>query len=157
MSAQNESPAVAIARAHVEAWGRHEFDTARSMLAPDVRVRVTTTAPYPPDTDLTGAETYTEGLHAYAEPVVPGSVRVLASTGDDRNALLLLSLAQTKEYEASSRVVVSQTDPINNIIQTAQPYRFAPPSPAREMLHFGCVHDPPCNARLWTEAGDNCC
>jgi|KBSMisStandDraft_5_1062788.scaffolds.fasta_scaffold48098_2 hypothetical protein len=92
MSAQSESPAVAIARAHVEAWGRHDFDTARSMLAPDVRVRVTTTAPYPPDTDLTGAEAYMEGLRAYAGPVVPGSVRVLASTGDDRNALLLLSL-----------------------------------------------------------------
>jgi hypothetical protein len=92
MSAQSESPAVAIARAHVEAWGRHDFDTARRLLAPDVRVRVTTTAPYPPDTDLTGAEAYMEGLRAYAGPVVPGSVRVLASTGDDRNALLLLSL-----------------------------------------------------------------
>jgi SnoaL-like domain len=92
MSAQSESPAVAIARAHVEAWGRHDFDTARSMLAPDVRVRVTTTVPYPPDTDLTGAEAYMEGLRASAGPVVPGSVRVLASTGDDRNALLLLSL-----------------------------------------------------------------
>ena len=92
MSAQPESPAVAIARAHVEAWGRHDFDTASGMLAPDVRVRVTTTAPYPPDTDLTGAEAYMEGLRAYAGPVVPGSVDVLASTGDDRNALLLLSL-----------------------------------------------------------------
>jgi hypothetical protein len=92
MSAQHESPAVAIARAHVEAWSKHDFDTARGMLAPDVRVRVTTTAPYPPDTDLTGADTYMEGLHAYAEPIVPGSVKVLASTGDDHNALLLLSL-----------------------------------------------------------------
>lgn len=91
MSAEHESPAVAIARAHVEAWSKHDFDTARSMLAPDVRVRVTTTAPYPPDTDLTGADNYMEGLHAYAEPIVPGSVTVLASTGDDRNALLLLS------------------------------------------------------------------
>jgi hypothetical protein len=88
---QHESPAVAIALAHVQAWGNHDFDTARSMLAPDVRVRVTTTAPYPPDTDLTG-DNYMEGLHAYAEPIVPGSVTVLASTGDDRNALLLLSL-----------------------------------------------------------------
>ena len=92
MSTEHESPAVAVARAHVAAWGNHDFDTARSMLAPDVRVRVTTTAPYPPDTDLTGADKYMEGLHAYAEPIVPGSVRVLASTGDDRNALLLLTL-----------------------------------------------------------------
>ena len=92
MSAQNESPAVAIARAHVEAWGRHDFGTARSMLAPDVRVRVTTTAPYPPDTDLSGNDNYMEGLIAYAQPVVPGSVKVLASSGDSSNALLLLTL-----------------------------------------------------------------
>jgi|SRR5215467_1530016 len=92
MSAQQESPAVAVARAHVEAWASHNFDAARSKLAPDVRVRATTTAPYPPDTDLTGADQYMEGLRAFAEPVVPGSVSVLASTGDDRNALLLLSL-----------------------------------------------------------------
>jgi SnoaL-like domain len=92
MSAQPESPAVAIARAHVEAWSNHDFDTARSMLAPDVNVTVTSTTPGLPRTDLTGAEGYMEGLVAYAQPVVPGSVKVLASTGDDRNALLLLSL-----------------------------------------------------------------
>ena len=88
---ENGSVPLAVLRAHVEAWGNHDFDTARSMLAPDVRVRVTTTAPYPPDTDLTGVDNYMEGLHAYAEPIVPGSVTVLASSGDDRNALLLLS------------------------------------------------------------------
>src|SRR5215472_1753523 len=92
MSTQHESPAVAVARAHVEAWASHDFDKARSMLAPDVRVQVTTTAPYPPDTDLTGADKYMEGLRAYAGPVVPGSVSVLGSAGDDRNALLLLGL-----------------------------------------------------------------
>ena len=34
-----------------------------------------------------------------------------------------------------------QTRYLRGIIQTAQPYRFAPPPPALEMLHFGCVHD----------------
>jgi hypothetical protein len=92
MSAQPESPAVAVARAHVEAWGNHDFDTARSMLAPGVHVTATSTNPALPHTDLTGADTYMEGLTAYAQPVVPGSVKVLASTGDDRNALLLLTL-----------------------------------------------------------------
>src|SRR5215471_14839285 len=61
MSAQQESPAVAIARAHVEAWSNHDFDTARS-------------------------------LPADAQPIVPGSVRILASTGDDHNALLTLTM-----------------------------------------------------------------
>ena len=92
MSAQRESPAVAIARAHVEAWGSHDFGTARSMLAPDVEVTATSTNPALPPTDLIGADKYMEGLIAYAQPIVPGSVSVVAGTGDDRNALLLLSL-----------------------------------------------------------------
>lgn len=92
MSAQPESPAAATARAHVEAWSNHDFDTARGMLAPDVHVTATSTSPALPHTDLTGADAYMEGLIAYAQPVVPGSMKVLASTGDDRNALLLLTL-----------------------------------------------------------------
>ena len=47
MSAQHESPADAIARAHVEAWSNLDFDTARNGLAPDVRVTATTTQPMP--------------------------------------------------------------------------------------------------------------
>ena len=92
MSTNQQSSAVAIARAHVEAWSNHDFDTARSMLAPDVRVTAVTTAPYPPDTDLSGADDYMTGLVAYAEPIVPGSLRVLSATGDDTSALLTLSL-----------------------------------------------------------------
>jgi hypothetical protein len=33
-----------------------------------------------------------EGRIAYAQLIVPGSVRVLASTGDERNALLTLNV-----------------------------------------------------------------
>ena len=92
MSTQNESPAVAIARAHVEAWSNHDFDAARSALAPDVRVTSTTTQPTPPATDLTGADDYMVGLTYFAQTVVPGSLRIIASTGDDRNALLMLTV-----------------------------------------------------------------
>lgn len=92
MSAQHESPAVAIARAHVEAWSNHDLDTARNGLAPDVRVTATTTQPMPPATDLTGVDDYMTGLVQFARAVVPGSLRIVASTGDDRNALLMLSV-----------------------------------------------------------------
>ena len=34
---QSDSPAVAIAHAHVEAWSSHDFDAARRGLAADVR------------------------------------------------------------------------------------------------------------------------
>jgi len=92
MSAQPESPAVAVARAHVEAWSNHDFDTARSMLADDVKITATSTDPALPRADLTGAGPYMEGLIAYAQPIVPGSVTILASTGNGRNALLTLGV-----------------------------------------------------------------
>ena len=92
MSTQHEPPAVAIARAHVEAWSNHDFDAARSALAPNVRVTSTTTQPMPPATDLTGADAYMIGLTQFARAVVPGSLHIVASTGDDRNALLMLTV-----------------------------------------------------------------
>src|SRR5215470_871073 len=92
MSAHQESPAVAVARAHVEAWSNHDFDTARKGLARDVRVTAITTQPMPPATDLTGADDYMIGLTQFAQAVVPGSLRVLASIGDERNALIALTV-----------------------------------------------------------------
>ncbi len=92
MSNEHEPRAVEIATAHVRAWASHDFDTARGTLAPDVRVTAATTAPYPPDTDLAGADAYMEGLAAYAQPILPGSLRILASTGDQNNALLTLTV-----------------------------------------------------------------
>ena len=46
----------------------------------------------PPFTDLTGADDYMTGLTAFAQPIVPGTVRELAGVGDDHNALLALDL-----------------------------------------------------------------
>lgn len=92
MSAKPESPAVAVARAHVQAWASKDYDSTRSMLAPDVHVIAITTNPALPQTDLTGADAYMEGLVAFADPIVPGSVHELASAGDEHNALMLLDL-----------------------------------------------------------------
>ena len=92
MSAPTDSPAVAVARAHVEAWSNHDFEEARHLLADDVEVTATSTNPALPQTHLTGAGRYMEGLIAYAQPIVPGSVRILASTGDQRNALLTMTM-----------------------------------------------------------------
>ena len=92
MSAPTDSPAVAVARAHVEAWSNHDFDTARHLLADDVEVTATSTNPALPQTHLTGAGGYMEGLIAYAQPIVPGSQHIVASTGDQRHALLTLTM-----------------------------------------------------------------
>ena len=95
MSVQQDSPAVTSARAHVAAWSNHDFDTARSSLAADVTVTSTTTNPAIPDVNLTGIDDYMRGLIAFAQGVVPGSQRVIASVGDERNALLMLTVQVT--------------------------------------------------------------
>jgi hypothetical protein len=92
MPAQHESPAIAIAHAHIEAWSNHDFDAARNSLAADVKVTATTTQPIMPATDLTGIDNYMLGLTQFAHGVVPGSLRVIASVGDERNALLMLTV-----------------------------------------------------------------
>jgi hypothetical protein len=76
--------AVAVARAHVEAWGRHDYDAARTRLAPDVHVVVTSVDAGAPNVDRSGVETYLE----LGQGVVPGTCRVSSAMGDDTRALL---------------------------------------------------------------------
>jgi hypothetical protein len=92
MPIRQESPAVAVARAHVEAWSNHDFDAARRSLAADVHVTATTTQPIMAATNLTGVDNYMDGLIKFAQAVVPGSARVIASVGDERDALLMLTV-----------------------------------------------------------------
>lgn len=91
MDTRPDAPAVAIARAHVAAWINHDFDTARAGLAPGVRFTITTTRPLPQTFALNGADEYMKGLTSAARFAVPGSLRIAASTGDDRNAMLMLT------------------------------------------------------------------
>jgi len=65
-------------------------------------------------------------LGAYLKAIRRRMPLILLLTGVVTAVAVVLSLAQTKEYEATARVVVSQTDPINNIIQTAQPVNYDP-------------------------------
>jgi len=43
-------------------------------------------------TDTIGADAYMDGLKKFANGVEPGSARVIASIGDERNALLMLTV-----------------------------------------------------------------
>ena len=92
MPTDQQSTAVAVARAHVEAWSNHDFDAARKGLAEDVRVTATTTQPLMKDTNLSGVEDYMHGLKEFAQAVVPGSLTVNATLGDERNALLMVTV-----------------------------------------------------------------
>lgn len=81
----NQDPiAVAVARAHVEAWGRHDYDVVRTTLAPDVHVVVTSVDPGMPNVDTRDIEGYLE----LGQGVVPGTCQVTSAIGDDTRALL---------------------------------------------------------------------
>ena len=81
----SDSPAVVLARSHLDAWTNHDLDAARRNLAEDVQF-------YSPAANLVGIEAYMDGprgLAQFAKQVVPGSLRIVAATGDDRNALIM--------------------------------------------------------------------
>ena len=92
MPIHQESSAVTLARALVEAWSHHDWDTARKMLAPDVHVTASSTQPGIKPTDLTGIDDYMAGLIQFAQPIEPGSARVIGSVGDEQNSLILLTV-----------------------------------------------------------------
>jgi len=84
-----DSRAVALARSHLEAWSNHDFDTARGNLADDVQF-------FSPAANLVGIEEYMDaprGLTQFARQVVPGSLRVIAAMGDERNALIMYEVS----------------------------------------------------------------
>ena len=85
----SDSPAIALARAHLEAWTNHDLDTARGNLAEDVQF-------FSPAANLVGIDEYMDaprGLTQFAKQVVPGSLRMIAAMGDDRNALIMYEVS----------------------------------------------------------------
>jgi len=92
VSKMSDSPALATARAHIEAWSAKDYDKTRTMLAPNVHITATSTFAAMQPTDLTGPDAYMQGLVAFADPIVPGSVKELGAVGDEHNALVLLDL-----------------------------------------------------------------
>ena len=91
MSLEQNSAAVAAARAHVEAWGKGDYEAAREALADDVWVTVIAADPNLPKTDLHGVDAYMQGLVQFADGVVPGSINVVEAVGDGKQALLTVS------------------------------------------------------------------
>jgi hypothetical protein len=91
MSSQQDPTAVSVARAHVDAWGGHDYDSARASLAPDVHVLVRSVDPDAPRVDTTGIEDYLQGLGQFGQAILPGTTVVSSAIGDDTRALLLVT------------------------------------------------------------------
>ncbi|HEU5405722.1 MAG TPA: nuclear transport factor 2 family protein [Gaiellaceae bacterium] len=88
MSVQQNSAAVAAARAFVEAWDRHDLDAVRAALSDDVWMTMVAADPSFPRTELNGLDAYMEGLLESKDAVVPGSTEVVEAAGDATQALL---------------------------------------------------------------------
>jgi hypothetical protein len=98
----SESRAVATARAHLEAWTNHDLEAVRGNLANDVQF-------FSPAANLAGIDEYMDaprGLTQFANQVVPGSLRVIAAMGDDRNALIMYEV-QTEGGPIGSKLFPS--------------------------------------------------
>jgi hypothetical protein len=86
------SSAVSKAKDLIEAWSTHNWDAVRKNLADDVRVQVNNAQGITPPVDTTGIDAYMQGIHAFADPIVPGSAIVTAAAGDDHTALVFVSV-----------------------------------------------------------------
>ena len=86
-----DSPAVKIALAHIDAWSRHDWDKTKELLAPDVHASVTTTIPNMGGSEFTGIDKYMALKVKAAQLIEPGSVQVIGTIGDESNALTLVS------------------------------------------------------------------
>jgi hypothetical protein len=86
------SSAVGLALDHCNAWSKQDWLKARKALSDDVKVTSTTTMPGAPKTELDGADAYMDGLRAFAGMVMPDTLELKASVGDERNALILLTV-----------------------------------------------------------------
>ena len=87
-----DSTAMRIAHAHIDAWSHHDWEKTRELLAPNVHAVVTTTQPMKATTELTGIDAYMRPKIKAAQFIEPGSVHEISAIGDERNALVLVTM-----------------------------------------------------------------
>ena len=92
---KSESRAVKVALEHIEAWSNRNYERARKSLSDNVHVTVMTTQPTMSPTDTAGIDEYMDGLIKFTQIVVPGSAEIIASDGDEQNALIMVRVKAT--------------------------------------------------------------
>ena len=84
-----DSPAIAIALAHIDAWSNHNWDKTKDLLAQNVHAVVTNTQPK--FGEYTGIDDYMKVKVKAAQLIEPGSVQILSAIGDESNALIMVT------------------------------------------------------------------
>lgn len=98
MSVMSDSTAVALARAHMEAWGNHDLNAARNNVAEDVQF-------FGNDLSTVGIEAYMDGLARFAAQFEPGTLNVIAARGDEREALIMAEVTAGGQQFPSARIM----------------------------------------------------
>ena len=93
------SKAAEIAIKHVEAFSNHDYDRARSLLAEDVHFILITSIPGFPGVrgnplEGNGVEEFMKTLTS-RNTLIPGSLQVIHSIGDDHQAFITVSVRGT--------------------------------------------------------------
>ena len=89
------SKAVEIAIQHVEAFSNHDYETARSLLADDVHFILITSIPgFPNPFEGNGVDEFMKALTS-GNTLIPGSLQVIHSIGDDHQAFITVSVKGT--------------------------------------------------------------
>jgi len=89
------SKAAEIAMKHVEALSNHEYETARSLLAEDVHFILITSIPgFPNPFEGNGVDEFMKALTS-GNTLIPGSLQVIHSIGDDHQAFITVSVKGT--------------------------------------------------------------
>ena len=87
--------AVKIAIQHVEAFSNHDYETARSLLADDVHFILITSIPgFPNPFEGNGVDEFMKALTS-GNTLIPGSLQVIHSIGDDHQAFITVSVKGT--------------------------------------------------------------
>jgi len=82
MTLQADSPAVAFACRHIEAYTNGDLETARGNVADDVQAETN-------GVHLNGIDEYMAGLTRFAAILERGTVRVLAARGNENFAIIM--------------------------------------------------------------------
>lgn len=126
MMNMQDSTAVTIARAHINAWSHQDWEKTRELLAPNVHAVVTTTQPMKAPTELTGIDAYMEPKIKAAQLIEPGSVQEISAIGDERNALILVTfrigLGPSGTMVTMARAILYLLDENKKIIEERDEY-----------------------------------
>jgi hypothetical protein len=116
----SKSKAAEIAIKHVEAFSNHDYETARSLLADDVHFILITSIPgFPNPFEGNGVEEFMKALTS-GNTLIPGSLQVIHSIGDEHQALITVSVKGTLPTQepitllAARHYMINENEKITN-------------------------------------------